>query len=77
MTTKLETIEQVEAFINKANQLLGYPNAENGTKTYTDIPELTEVKDEEENVIDSYFEIEITSELNEAMINIAKMEMLG
>lgn len=76
MKIKLQTEEQVIAFIAKANELLGYPNLENGTETYTNIPELTEIKDEEGNVIDSYFEIKITSELNKAMIEIATKEML-
>lgn len=76
MKIRLQTEEQVNAFIAKANELLGYPNLEKGTETYTDVPELTEIKDEEGNVIDSYYEIEITSELNEAMIEIATKEIL-
>ena len=76
MKIKLQTEEQVNAFIAKANLLLGYPNLENGTLTYTDFPEITEIKDEEENVIDSYFEIEVTRELNEAMLEIALKHMV-
>lgn len=76
MKTKLTTLEQVEQFISKANELLHYPNIENGTLTYTEIPEITEIKDEEGNVIESYYEIEITNELNETMIEIALKEMI-
>lgn len=76
MKIKLQTEEQVTAFIDKANLLLGYPNLENGTLTYTDVPELTEIKDEEENVIDSYFEIEVTYEINKAMLEIALEHMV-
>ena len=76
MKIKLKTEEQVNAFIAKANLLLGYPNLENGTLTYTDFPEIAEIKDEEENVIDSYFEIEVTHELNEAMLEIALKQMV-
>lgn len=80
MNIKLATIEEVDAFIAKANLLLGYPNLENETLTYTDVPEITEITETDENdvvtVIDSFYEIEITSELNEAMIEIATKEML-
>lgn len=80
MNIKLTTIEEVDAFIAKANLLLGYPNLENGTLTYTDVPEIAEITETDENdvvtVIDSFYEIEITSELNEAMIEIATKEML-
>ena len=76
MKIKLKTIEECNALIAKANILLKYPNLENETLTYTDVPELTEVKDEEENVIESYYEIEVTNELNEAMLKIALEEML-
>ena len=76
MKIKLQTEEQVDAFIAKANLLLGYPNLENETLTYTDVPEITEIKDEEENVIDSYFEIEVTHELNGAMLEIALKQMV-
>lgn len=80
MKIKLQTLEQVNAFIAKANLLLGYPNIENGTLTYTNVPEITEITETDENdvvtVIDSFYEIEITSELNNAMIEIATKEML-
>lgn len=80
MKIKLQTLEQVDAFIAKANLLLGYPNLENETLTYTDVPEITEITETDENdvvtVIDGFYEIEITSELNEAMIEIATKEML-
>jgi len=40
------------------------------------IPELTEVKDENDVVIESYYEIEITSELQEEMIKIATQKLI-
>ena len=70
MNTKLKTLDEVNTFIEKANTLLGYPN-DNGTETYCNVPELTEIKDENGVVIDSYYELPITPELNEVMISIA------
>ena len=70
MNTKLKTIDEVNTFIEKANLLLGYPD-QNGTETYCNVPELTEIKDENGVVIDSYYELPITPELNEVMISIA------
>ena len=79
-TIQLQTQEQVDAFIAKANLLLGYPNLENGTLTYTDVPEITEITETDENevvtVIDSFYEIEITHELNEAMLVIEVNQMI-
>jgi hypothetical protein len=75
MEIKLTTLEQVEQFISKANELLGYPD-NTGTLTYCNVPELTEVKDEDGNVIDSYYIIPITSELNEALINLGVNKMM-
>ncbi len=74
MDIKLKTIEQVEQFITKANELLGYPD-NTGTLTYCNVPEITEVK-EEDNVIDSYYLLPITSELNEALINLGVNKMM-
>lgn len=76
MNTKLKTIDEVNTFIEKANTLLGYPNA-NGTETYCNVPEITEIKDESGNVIDSFYELPVTSELNEAMISIATIQMIN
>ena len=70
MNIQLKTLDEVNTFINKANTILGYPNS-NGTETYCNVPELTEVKDENGVVIDSYYELPITPELNEVMISIA------
>lgn len=75
MKIKLTTLEQVEAFITNANTLLGYPDG-NGTETYCDVPELTEIKDENGVVTNSYYEIEITQELNEAMIKIDTQQLI-
>ena len=74
MEIKLITLEQVEQFISKANELLGYPD-NSGTLTYCNIPELTEVKDAG-NVIDSYYLLPITSELNEALIGLGVDKMM-
>jgi len=76
MEIKLITPEQVEQFISKANKLLGYPD-NSGTLTYCNAPELTEVKDEDGNVIDSYYIIPITSELNEALIGLGVDKMMA
>ena len=76
MNTKLKTIDEVNTFIEKANTLLGYPN-DNGTETYCNVPELTEIKDENGNVTESFYELPVTSELNEAMISIATIQMIN
>ena len=72
---QIKTLEDVEAFIINANTALGYPDG-NGTETYCNVPELTEIKDENEVVIDSYYEIEITAELNATMIKIATEKLI-
>ena len=74
MKIKLKTLDEVQAFINNANILLGYPDGK-GTETYCNVPELTEIT-EDEVVIDNYYEIEITQELNEAMIKIATEKLI-
>lgn len=74
MKIKLYSIEQVETFITNANTTLGYPDG-NCTETYCNVPELTEIT-ENEVVTDSYYEIEITQELNEAMIKIATEKLI-
>ena len=76
MNTKLKTLDEVNAFIEKANTLLGYPNSK-GTETYCNVPELTEIKDENGNIIESYYELPVTNELNEAMIGIATIQMIN
>lgn len=76
MNTKLKTKDEVYTFIEKANTLLGYPN-DNGTETYCNVPELTEIKDENGNVTESFYELPVTSELNEAMISIATTQMIN
>ena len=75
MKAKFITKEQAQTFIDKVNVKLGYPNEANGTLTYS-VPELIEVKDEYGNVTDSWYEIEITQELNEAMIKIATEQLI-
>lgn len=76
MNTKLKTKDEVNTFIEKANTLLGYPN-NNGTETYCNVPEITEIKDDNGNVTDSFYELPVTSELNEAMIGIATIQMIN
>lgn len=63
MKQRFETLEQANIFIDKVNILLGYPNEANGTQTYS-VPELVEIKDEDGNVTDSWYEVPITEELN-------------
>ena len=76
MNIKLNTLDEVNTFIEKANTLLGYPNSK-GTETYCNVPELTEIKDENGNIIESYYELPVTNELNEAMIGIATIQMIN
>ena len=76
MNIQLKTHDEVNIFITKANTLLGYPNSK-GTETYCNVPELTEIKDENGNVIESFYELPVTSELNEAMISIATAQMIN
>jgi len=66
MATKLKTIEEVELFISKANSLLGYPD-NTGTLTYCNVPEID---------VNGDYEIPITSELNEKLIEIGIKQML-
>ena len=75
MKIKLYTEEEVITAITNINTTLGYPDGR-GTETYCNVPELTEVKDENNNVIDSYYEIEVTQELNEVMIKIATEKLI-
>ena len=77
MKIKLNSIEQVEAFRTKIDTLLGYPNKENGTETYCNIPEITEIKDSEGNIIESYYEIDITDELNGKLVEMATMRLVS
>ena len=44
MKIQLKTLDEVQAFIDNANILLGYPDG-NGTETYCNVPELTEITD--------------------------------
>jgi len=74
MKIRINTIDEVVAFIKSADAILGYPD-NSGTDTYTDVPEPTEIKDEQGNVIESYFEVEITPEMNEAMLNVAVKQL--
>ena len=75
MNIQLKTLEEVEAFITNANLLLGYPDG-SGTETYCNVPEITEIKNEDSEVIDSYYLIPITSELNEALIGLGVDKMM-
>lgn len=76
MKIRLKTLEECNTVIAQANIRLGYPNYENGTLTYTEVPEITEIKDEEENVIDSYYELEVSSEMLDQMMLIATEKLV-
>lgn len=76
MKIKLLTIAECNTLIAQANQLLGYPNAENGTLTYTVVPPITEVLDGEGNIIDSYYELEVSSEMLDQMMKIATEKLV-
>ena len=69
-----ETLEEANLFIEKVNILLGYPNEANGTLTYS-VPELIEVK-EDETVISTHWEVDITQELNEVLVELATKQLL-
>lgn len=77
MKIQLNSIEQVEAFRTKIDTLLGYPNKNNGTETYCNIPDITEIKDSEGNVVESYYEIDITDELNSKLVEMATMQLVS
>ena len=70
-----ETLEEANLFIEKVNILLGYPNEANGTLTYS-VPELIEVKDEYGNVTDSWYEVQVTEELNEILVELATQKLI-
>ena len=72
---KLTTLDEVMQFIQQANELLGFPD-KTGTLTYCETPELTEVKDEDGAVIESYYEVVITTELDK-LLNPENYEATG
>ena len=74
MKAKFITIEQAQTFIDKVNILLGLPNEVNGTLTYS-IPELVEIK-ENEIVVETYYEVPITSELSDILVGIATTKLI-
>lgn len=74
MKQRFETLEQANIFIDKVNILLGLPNEVNGTLTYS-IPELVEIK-ENEVVVETYYEIPITSELSDILVGIATTKLI-
>lgn len=67
MKLKLNSQLQVLEAIAKINVLLGLPDG-NGTETYCAVPELTEVKDENDIVIESYYELEISNYLAQLIV---------
>ena len=77
MKIQFNSLEQVEAFRTKIDSILGYPNKENGTETYCNVPELTEIKDNEGNVVESYYEIDITDELNGKLVEMATKHLVS
>lgn len=74
MKQRFETFEQANIFIDKVNILLELPNEVNGTLTYS-IPELVEIK-ENEVVVETYYEIPITSELSDILVGIATTKLI-
>ena len=74
MQATFETLEEANLFIEKVNILLGYPNEANGTLTYS-VPELIEVK-KDETVISTHWEVDVTQELNEVLVELATQQLL-
>ena len=73
MNTTFKTIEEANQFIDKANELLGYPDGK-GTETYSVPSELTEtihLEDGSESTTIIGYSVEVTQELNELLIQIA------
>lgn len=73
MKQKFNTLEEVLDFKQQADILLGLPD-NTGTLTYCNIPEITEILNEENEVIESYYEIEITNELDFYLNSKGKIE---
>ena len=67
MKIKLNSQLQVLEAIAKLNALLDLPDS-NGTETYCNVPELTDVKDENDVVVESYYELEITADLAQLIV---------
>lgn len=63
-TQKYSTLDEVLIDIAKFNLLLGFPDEKSDTITYCNVPEVTEVLDDNGNIVDSYYELIITSELD-------------
>lgn len=72
-TKQFKTIDEAIAAIAQYNRLLGFPDARSETDTYCEVPEITEIKNEAGEVVDSYFEIPITNELDK-LLNPATIE---
>ena len=73
MNTRLNTLDEANLFIDKANVLLGYPDGK-GTDTYSipsEITETTQNEDGTESTVITGYSIEVTQELNELLIGIA------
>lgn len=67
MKLKLNSQIKVLEAIAKFNALLGLPSND-GTETYCNVPEITEVKDENDVVIESYYELEVSNELAQLIV---------
>lgn len=67
MKLKLNSQLQVLEAIAKFNVLLGLPDG-NGTETYCAVPEITEIKDANDVVIESYYELEISNDLAQLIV---------
>jgi len=59
---KFNTLKEANDFITLANSLLGFPDTISGTLTYSEAAEI-EVTDEDGNIIETYFEVQVTEQL--------------
>lgn len=59
---KFTTQQEANDFITLANSLLGFPDKISGTLTYSEAQEI-EVKDDDGNIIETYFEVQVTEQL--------------
>ena len=67
ITKRYKTLEEALIDIEAFNLLLGFPDEKSDTITYCNTPNLIEIKDENDNVIESYYEIPITDELDKLL----------
>jgi len=66
MKKTFTTQEAAIEFIEQANELLGFDDG-NGTEVYAELTQITEILGEYDEVVDSYYEIPITTELHKLL----------